>query len=83
MIDEGVIPPQIRGFLHVALLKRLSLIPWLRRRARRQAVEEFLAIRTEREAREYIEATRARVRAAKRAARRRRRPRAGPGTSER
>ena len=53
---EFRISPLIRGFMHVALLRRLSMMP--NEAERTNAIEEFLAIRTEDEARAYIRSVR-------------------------
>jgi hypothetical protein len=65
MVDERGITPALRGFLHVALLRRMSLLPLTDRATRRQMAEDFLQIKTDEQAREYIHAARLEVRAAK------------------
>lgn len=76
--SQNSISPIIRGFMHVALLRRLAMLrddaP-----AREEEVKRFLAIRDELEARSYIRTVRIEARvedlrdmAARRAARRRR-----------
>ena len=66
------IDPKVRSFLHLALLKHLSLVPLTQRKERKQIVKYVLSISTEIEAREYIHTVRLRVRAAKGKAGRRR-----------
>ena len=70
MAARSDIPPTIRGLMHIALLRRLSLIPITRRRARRQAIDEFLAAQSEKQAREFIHEARLKVRTAELAKRR-------------
>ncbi len=55
--------PPIRGFLHVSLLKHLSIIPLENHKARNKITDEFIKIRGEKEARAYIHAVRQKVRA--------------------
>lgn len=59
------IDPKVRSFLHLALLKHLSLVPPEARKERRQIINYVLSISTELEAREYIYTVRLRVRAQK------------------
>lgn len=58
-------PSSIWGFAHVALLKYLSITPVSELQLRKRIVAEFLAVRTESDAKNYIERVREVVRAAR------------------